>query len=117
MANAVGKYFLETVEMFGIDEIRYYPVDQSYGAYGEKWDSEFRGTHEDDFYDEDTRLGELMQSVVPEVFFEEYPALEKDAVPEKNVDGKWVVYVDADPEDYFEQDSGADNLVFKRVRD
>ena len=74
MATAVGKYFLETVELYGIDEIHYYPVDQSYSAYGEKWDREFRGVHEDDFYDEDTRLGELMQSVVPEVFFEEYPA-------------------------------------------
>ena len=117
VATAVGKYFLETVELYGIDEIHYYPVDQSYSAYGEKWDSEFRDAHEDDFYDEDTRLGELMQSVVPEVFFEEYPVLEKDAMPENNVDGKWVVYVDVDPEDYFDQDPGADNLVFKKVRD
>lgn len=40
---------------------------------------------------------------------------EKNAVPEKNVDGKWVIFVDADPDNYFEQDSGADNLIFKAV--
>ena len=40
---------------------------------------------------------------------------EKNAVPEENVDGKWIVYADANPDDCFEQDSGSDNLVFKAV--
>lgn len=115
MATTLGQYFLDTVEYFGIEEIRYYPVDESFFAYGEKWEKEFQDEHADDFYDDTYRLGELVNSMLPEVFFEDYPALEKDAVPEKNVDGKWVVYVDADPDDYFEQDSGADNLVFKAV--
>ena len=134
MATALGTYFLDTVEYYGIDEIRYCYVDESFHAFGDTWAAEHAEARKDDFNDVDTRLGELVIKVIPEVFFDEQPRLEEDAEPEPNVDGKWVVYVDAGPEDdyfdvdpeddyfdvdpeddYYDVDPTANNLVFKKI--
>ena len=116
MATTLGTYFLDTVEQYGIDEIRYYHVDESFHAHGDTWAAEHAKARKDDFYDVDTRLGELVNKIIPEVFFDRQPQLKEDAKPEPNVDGKWIVYIDADSDDYFDVDPTENNIVFKEVK-
>ena len=115
MATELGKRFLQIVEHYGIEEIRHYHVDDSFHASGDVWQSTYMQEHSEDFYDEDTQLGELVTAVIPEVFFDSQPELKEDATPEENVDGKWIVYMDADPDEFFAEDASMSNLVFSLV--